>query len=338
MAVVDECIGLFSPTEIQAVCRVTLLPLTLDARFCRHTLAHSCRHLSSSGYGLLDVRQLPRLVEECFIWVVQTETAEPTPTRRGVNPVRLLACWWLRTEVDVDRTVGVFLHRLVIRIESDHRRFADEGIRVAVVGNRRPILLSRDVGWNSQSVAVLATHRLAALINEGDDVRDAPALPHPFGKTERSKVRQSASVHIHGVVSFVAEVGLDAPGVRKTPVSFCPPLRAKSPHLFHKYRQCLLGSFFKDALGRRVGLELLALLDADGLQHAHRNQVTRPYWLFLDHPGEALKKTFVKTGDTVESLSMDVDETLLRRIGRLSEGIDAQFLDQCKRSRDVGVS
>src|SRR6266545_3327309 len=63
----------------------------------------------SLGRNVLDVRQLPRLVEQRLLRTIEAEEDFEFPTRARGNPVRLLAGRHFGPEVDIHRTVAVRL-------------------------------------------------------------------------------------------------------------------------------------------------------------------------------------------------------------------------------------
>src|SRR5215468_4210808 len=60
-----------------------------------------------SALPLLDVIQLPALVEERLERAVETEDRKPASARHGLDPVLLLTCRCVGSEVDVDAAVAV---------------------------------------------------------------------------------------------------------------------------------------------------------------------------------------------------------------------------------------
>src|SRR5262249_24766389 len=88
------------------------------------------------GGLLLDVRQLPGLVEERLLRTVEAEEdLEPSPGSGG-DPVRLLAFGGLRPEVDVDRAVGVLLKARRLGRATEPLPVAYERVGLAVVDRR----------------------------------------------------------------------------------------------------------------------------------------------------------------------------------------------------------
>src|SRR5438132_10709093 len=183
--------------------------------------------LVCSSLHLFDVRKLPSFVEEGFVRIVQAKSRKPGAAWRSRYPVRLLSGRRLGAEVNVHRAIGVFLHRRAIRIEADHRRFADKGVCKTVVSDDRPILLCRNIGGNVQLVGMLAADRLAATVTERDKINNAPTLPHPFGKPKGGEVGKATRIHVQSDVRHVAEVSFNAPLVGKRPGSVLPPALAK---------------------------------------------------------------------------------------------------------------
>src|SRR6187399_1154577 len=108
----------------------------------------------------LDVRHLPRLLEQRLVGIVKAHGWEKRLSRRGIYPVRLLACRRLGAEVDVYRAIGIPLHCLIVGIERDHRSFTDERGGMHVVHDHGPVLLSRNVGRNLDRVGMLAAQPL----------------------------------------------------------------------------------------------------------------------------------------------------------------------------------
>src|SRR5262245_24407816 len=76
--------------------------------------------LPRGSLHLLDVRQLPALVEVRFGRAVEAEDREPAAVWQCLDPVLLLAGRQLRAEVDVDRSVRVLLR---IGIHADRGQF-----------------------------------------------------------------------------------------------------------------------------------------------------------------------------------------------------------------------
>ena len=69
----------------------------------------SFTHSNLSLICFLDIRQLPRLVEQRFLWTVEAGQDLEAPIGVSRNPVRFSICRRCWTEVDIDRTIDVLL-------------------------------------------------------------------------------------------------------------------------------------------------------------------------------------------------------------------------------------
>src|SRR5262249_57527171 len=90
------------------------------------------RQFSLPGCGLLQVRQLPSLVEHRFLRAVEAEEREPLLPGRSVDPVGFFSGWCYRSGIDIYGAVRILLWFLV-RIDFDAGRFADEARRLNVL-------------------------------------------------------------------------------------------------------------------------------------------------------------------------------------------------------------
>ena len=72
----------------------------------------SCFHFFYSNPSLicfLDIRHLPGLVEQRFLWTIEAGQDLEAPIGVSRNPVRFSSCRRCGTEVDIDRTIDVLL-------------------------------------------------------------------------------------------------------------------------------------------------------------------------------------------------------------------------------------
>src|SRR5262245_31207643 len=69
--------------------------------------------------NFLNVRQNPAFLEHGLFRAIETESREPLPAGRGINPVVFLASRRGRSEKHIDRSVRVLLHFLTVGIELD---------------------------------------------------------------------------------------------------------------------------------------------------------------------------------------------------------------------------
>src|SRR5262245_29709921 len=127
------------------------------------------RQFSLSSRSLLQVRQLPSLVEDGFLRTVEAEEREPRLAGRCVDPVGFLAGWRHRPEVDIHRPIGILL-RFLVRIDFDAGRFADEARRLKVVYGHGPKLLCRYTGWHNKPVRVAAIQASVCCIGGGAQI------------------------------------------------------------------------------------------------------------------------------------------------------------------------
>src|SRR5215470_9027473 len=74
------------------------------------------REFSLPGCSLLQVRQLPGLVEHRFLRTVEAEECEPLLPGRSVDPVGFLSGRRYRSEIDIYRAVRILL-RFLVRID-----------------------------------------------------------------------------------------------------------------------------------------------------------------------------------------------------------------------------
>jgi hypothetical protein len=93
----------------------------------------------------------------------------------------------------------------------------------------------------------------------------------------------------------------------------------------------------EDVPGGRVGLELLAFLNADRAQLAHGDEIPGLHRLIVHHARQAVVEAVVEAGDAVEQFARHVDVALRRGIGRLRQRIHARLLHQIERLRHVRV-
>ena len=89
---------------------------------------------------------------------------------------------------------------------------------------------------------------------------------------------------------------------------------------------------------RYRGSACIALLNADTLEHAHRDWIARQHRFFLDHAVEPLKKTLVEIGNAIEGFSVNIDVALFWRVGGLRERIDPYLLHQRQCGRNIGLA
>jgi hypothetical protein len=79
-------------------------------------------------------------------------------------------------EVEVNGPIRIPLHCLVIRVETNDRRLADETVGHSVVRDDRPVLLGRNAGRNVQPVRAFADQVIGQL---GHRTRGRLDVPHP---------------------------------------------------------------------------------------------------------------------------------------------------------------
>src|SRR5271165_5492213 len=79
---------------------------------------------------------------------------------------------------------------------------------------------------------------------------------------------------------------------------------------------------------RGVGLEFLALLDAERKEHAKHLEITRLHWLLVDHSRETVVKAVVIGHDGVIEYAGHVYETRLLRVAGLAQRVDPDPLHQ----------
>ena len=103
----------------------------------------------------IDVVQLPGTIEKWLGWAIEPEVSKPSLVRQGLDPVLFLSSRCLRTEVKVDRAVGVF-RDVVARGAMGGTPAVDEGPSFIVIDGEGSELRHRHVRGHVQVIGLTA--------------------------------------------------------------------------------------------------------------------------------------------------------------------------------------
>src|SRR6516162_333566 len=141
--------------------------MSIFATFERLRAAH-CAWPAWASIHLLDVRQSPGcLVEERFIWPVEPEQHLELAAGAGRYPVRLgiarrAGC--LGPKVHGNGTISALLQAGCLRRAARPRLIADQRMRRAIIGRRRPVLPDGRVHRNRAPIASAAIEIVSGLV------------------------------------------------------------------------------------------------------------------------------------------------------------------------------
>src|SRR5262245_28412978 len=126
------------------------------------------RRVSPSADGaadfLLDIRQLPHLVEELLLRGI--EAGHQIELARGIGryPVRLLAGRRGGPEIDIDRAILVLLQLWNLRGAACARHVPVQRMRLPIISGHRPVLFNWHIWRNVQAIGLGAVESIAVLV------------------------------------------------------------------------------------------------------------------------------------------------------------------------------
>ena len=170
-----------TPTAEQAPYSPTAIPKTAAINPARGLSDHSPATASHSPYQLirfylLDFPRRDRLVEPWLERTVQAEDHEPALAGHGLDPVGFLARRSLRTEVDVDRTVGIGDELVALAVPAGKRLAGLQlGARLRIVQHDGPEILRRRIGRDVEPVGLRAVERFAGTCRRSPSRIASPA-------------------------------------------------------------------------------------------------------------------------------------------------------------------
>ena len=147
-------------------------------------------------------------------------------------------------------------------------------------------------------VSFLAFQRLAAVVMKGPEIETAGAQLCRWAEI----LRQSNAARIHTKIIRRLPLKLSRHGNwwgGNAPMTIRPPRSYIRRSLVHQPSQCFGCRRLQLGHGRRVGLELLALLDAERQEHTHHLEVAGLHRLFVQHAGETGEERFVVLDEAV---------------------------------------
>ena len=220
----------------------------------------------------LDIIPSPGLVQDRFKRRVETGKYEPALTRNRFDPILLAHTFrQFRTEIEIDRAVGVLLQVLRARERAFLLVGVDHGSSRHFVDGNLPELFYRHLGWHTQAIGMLPKQPLAVLVL----IENRAELPGSgFRRNLQVEVSDqlmpSAGTLLDLLVMLLEESRATVDhGNLVLPVVVNRGSQAASKRHLENYRFCCLRGPLQDRLGTVVRVEGLPLLDAESAHVAH---------------------------------------------------------------------
>src|SRR5271157_4814497 len=205
------------------------------------------------------------------------------------------------------------------------RRVEEEGLRLQVIHSQGPELARGNIRGHMQPIVIFTRQLCTTFVVVGREVEAAPAeLCH---WSEEAGKGNPTRIHVEVVGGLPKEFCLyadcrsgDGPFSVGVIALECRNDPLYQPGMRFRRRRLQLGA------GCGVGLEFLALLDAERKEHAQHLEVTHLHGLLADHSGKTVVEAVVVRHDGVVDYVGRVYETRLRRIAGLAQWVNLDLL------------